>query len=466
MNSLKNTPIITTTSLVFILALGGCTSPSFVDTDQTTFFKPYQEAFENVAGKESPNQQMIHLGLPDTNKIVLWYILDSMSTPNDTLTVSVNNNICPPDHIVHYTNSIHKTGRIEINGLDPDTRYKISVSGAGLAERILQASTASKNGKAFSFLFGSCFQPYDYSEADTTFINKGAQASMLNLRNRAATTDRGGPTFFLGLGDQFYVDPGADKIITRKISYLTGFKSQKIMGHFDESPSYLRELYRFHFGLPAMDETYSTIPTAMMWDDHDIRDGWGSQGDEYKWREYYYHARDAFVAFQGARNPNFSAIINAKGWIEERPTTNVPDDDNNQKRQEEEMYFSFDRGLATFFVADGRSAKTDGPILIGKQFDDIKEWLGAPEKNEPKVFIFCFPVPVAANIGKIFKLGQDVPTSGKDDAKDRIDPKDRKKLLELFIPHFRDNEKHLFHFRWTRQYELIVKKNSERLQRE
>lgn len=455
-------------SLLLVLAIGGCTPlqpaaagaraqgdasqvhrpPVFVATQFDEFFAPYHAAFAGVAGSASPRRQLVQLGLPDTSKVVVWYALDDRTTPDGPLRVTVDGAPVSPDRVRHFRNTRHKTGRIEVGGLRSATTYRIGVSGAGLAagERPLVARTSTGADVGFSFLFGSCFAPYSTipgPDGDVTRVALGERTGMLNFSDRAGAAN--GPSFFIGLGDQMYVDPGADDPRSARIAYLYGDHSEHVRGTPDSVPAYLNLLYRLSFGLPSMDTAFASVPSVMMWDDHDIRDGWGSQNDESHpaWREYYRHARDAFVAFQGARNPNFETVVNARHWDRPRPAVAIADTAGFGERQVEEMDFTFDRGLATFFVADARSAKWRGPQLAGRQFERIREWLSDPRRlGRPTVFVFAFPVPVAANIGRFAKWGQVLPGSSQDDALDRIHPEDRKRLLELFATHFAAQPRH------------------------
>jgi phosphodiesterase/alkaline phosphatase D-like protein len=456
--------------LLMSLAIGACTGvqqatistptenitgeihkpPFFEATNFDTFFAPYRRAFGAVAGSALPERQLVQLGLPDMDTIVIWYALDERAKQGSPLRVVVDGEPVPSNRVHHVRNTMHKTGRIEVSGLRSATTYRLTISGAGLTagKRPLIAKTASGPDAAFSFLFGSCFAPYSTVVGrfdNVTRVACDEQASMLNFRDRARARAAHSPSFFIGLGDQLYVDAGADDRKTARIAYLFGKHSERIRGTSDEVPSYLNLLYRLSLGLPAMDAAFADMPSVMMWDDHDIRDGWGSHNDESNrgWRRYYQDARDAFVAFQGARNPNFNAIVNARYWDQPRSAVPIADAAGFDKRQVEEMDFTFDRGLATFFVADGRSAKWRGPQLRGRQFERIKKWLSNPQKRDrPTVFVFAFPVPVAANIGRVAEAGQRFPGSAQDDSLDRIHPDDRKALLELFAKHFAKQLRH------------------------
>jgi hypothetical protein len=67
---------------------------------------------------------------------------------------------------------------------------------------------------------------------------------------------------------------------------------------------FLDETYRKTWSFETLDEVLRTTPSVMIWDDHEIRDGWGSQGDEHVFVDTYYAAaREAFLQHQFARGP-------------------------------------------------------------------------------------------------------------------------------------------------------------------
>lgn len=418
--------------------------PEYVAADFDTFFRPYRTAFAEVSGSISPDRELVQLGLPDSNKVVLWYALARNAASGGPVNVTVNGSPVPTERVRQTRNARYNTGRVEILGLQSGTTYQVELSGGGLSgQRAVNARTADSANKPFSFLFASCFVPYS-TKGEIAHIGRGERASMRNFRDRAAVSGPDGPAFFIGLGDQMYTDPGATED-NPQIAYLFGDHSHKIRGTAETVPDYLGQLYRYAFGLPAMDSALAMAPSVMMWDDHDVRDGWGSQNDEHhpEWRNYYRNARDAFVAYQASRNPNFESIVNARHW--DRPHREAPlaDEDGFEKRQVEETHFTFDRGYATFFVADGRSAKWRGPQLGGQQYEDIRKWLENPARhNQPTVFVFAYPVPVMGSIGVPFAIAQRFESSNQDDALDRIHLGDYKKLTELFATHFARERRH------------------------
>ena len=80
----------------------------------------------------------------------------------------------------------------------------------------------------------------------------------------------------------------------------------------------MAEKYRLNWSRDPVRRVLANVPTYMMWDDHDIRDGWGSlasdsptlvakhpRGAEIfrKSTAYFEDARDVYWHFQGCRNP-------------------------------------------------------------------------------------------------------------------------------------------------------------------
>lgn len=79
------------------------------------------------------------------------------------------------------------------------------------------------------------------------------------------------PRFLLMVGDQVYID---NKIESR------GFGENVWEDYFYQSPVQRRAAiarwYQDNWGRRELRDVMANIPTYMMWDDHDIRDGWGA----------------------------------------------------------------------------------------------------------------------------------------------------------------------------------------------
>ncbi len=118
------------------------------------------------------------------------------------------------------------------------------------------------------------------------------------------------PHFLLMIGDQVYLDYGTaeeDKI------WLTHLYSPA-----DKRRRAMARKYEQHWGHDRIRRIMANTPTYMMWDDHDIRDGWGSwagdspalaakypRGAKFAaaCTAYFEDARDLYYHFQMSHNP-------------------------------------------------------------------------------------------------------------------------------------------------------------------
>lgn len=105
-------------------------------------------------------------------------------------------------------------------------------------------------------------------------------------------------------GDQVYMDDTFND------------KIEKFESHLNDAPNLIREAYYKYWSAPAYQRVLNRIPTILMWDDHDLIDGFGSRPDAYtqagKWKDswllYKTYLKEAFFAFQATRNPGTSSI--------------------------------------------------------------------------------------------------------------------------------------------------------------
>ncbi|MEZ4444903.1 MAG: alkaline phosphatase D family protein [Polyangiaceae bacterium] len=176
------------------------------------------------------------------------------------------------------------------------------------------------------------------------------------------------------MGDQIYVDPEPDHVGPdgSTIAAFSGASSSHVnlstIGREDE---YFDVLYRGYLLNEPMNRTLSHLPTAMTWDDHDIRDGWGSHGDEGEpfWQSWYDAAGRHFVAWQLLRGPGSPVSWeshNTDGYCRAFP--------------------QFFRSANTrMMVLDERTCRTTtGPapgVLGGWQLRSLAAWLATPAPN-------------------------------------------------------------------------------------
>jgi len=223
--------------------------------------------------------------------------------------------------------------RIWIQVADDPSRYALRVEGAGLFPFESTEGGAVEFGTAIARVGGlQSDRRYRYRVVRAGRFVLGASgsvrtmpppASMTNLLfcaiscngaarigawERFATfVEDAQPSFVLMMGDQVYLDEDQPNV----------FRS-----HFDADPDTRRramaDMYRFNWSRDALRRVFAHVPTYMLWDDHDIRDGWGSMAGDSptlarkhhrgaeifrKCTAYFEDARDVYWHFQACRNP-------------------------------------------------------------------------------------------------------------------------------------------------------------------
>jgi PhoD-like phosphatase len=192
-------------------------------------------------------------------------------------------------------------------GPGDDWKVKLFAPGeSGATELALRRPPGPGEG-AFSFVAYSCNRPY-HRGADGDRV-RAANVNSLNLFRALVESEQARPAFSVGLGDQLYVDP--DPEVEGGVSLFSGKYSERARFAAGDSAALLEEAYRAHFAVPPFDRALRAVPSAMMWDDHEMHDGASPlDGCDASGANcsgplagYYAQARAAFEAFQSSRNP-------------------------------------------------------------------------------------------------------------------------------------------------------------------
>ena len=187
---------------------------------------------------------------------------------------------------------------------------------------------ANINSNKYSILVYSCYQPFEFEKGKFVpdLNSNKANYKIRDVFNKVALSHHfstvnlwvkgkgvilkdttfpsiqllNDPALLIGIGDQVYVDAGYDEKKNLKfLPWEVGVKPQlKEIMKPNEYPSYLNSLYENFYSFTSMQSVFQHIPSLNMWDDHEIRDGWGSHGDEYKstsLMQAYTCSKEAFV---------------------------------------------------------------------------------------------------------------------------------------------------------------------------
>ena len=129
------------------------------------------------------------------------------------------------------------------------------------------------HGRPVRLAFGSC--RYASPLSVTSDGRYGTDALDAYARVLAETPDEDWPDGLLLLGDQVYADetsPITQDVIRRRRDVSKPPYLQ--VANFDE----YAELYGESWGDPLVRWLYATVPTAMIFDDHDVHDDWNTSG--------------------------------------------------------------------------------------------------------------------------------------------------------------------------------------------
>ena len=193
---------------------------------------------------------------------------------------------------------------VTMGALEPDALYfyrlwtneahSIPLALDGLEDRDLHFRTLSaEEGEQVDFLLMSCHNP-TVSGAD----GFDGHAVWADLPQIISHESNGNVRFALLIGDQIYADEWEERLLkegdekARQRLYLSAYR------RFWSNIHYRRIL--------------CSLPAVMMWDDHDITDGWGSRLDSFaddagtfrpEWQNLFNAASAAFGSMQAPRNP-------------------------------------------------------------------------------------------------------------------------------------------------------------------
>lgn len=288
-----------------------------------------------------------------------------------------------------------------------------------------------------SILFYGCFQPFTVHNDGRAALYPGHQGNGIDpaffqffgalTQNQIKTeraSDLGDIRLVIGTGDQVYVDAGygenpPGKVRNHPISaWQTGVKRPRLIIPRENYPAHLATMYREFYSFRALNDLFRRVPQVNAWDDHDIRDGWGSQGDEYnadgslseEMGEPYRQARKAYIDHQvrpgprGAEAPAFHAA-------------NIP------------IYQPFQVGDLKGFAFDTRSNRNRGarpPVVLSpEQKDAFVVWLAHTVRDGDTILLVS-PMPVfltnnkfIAGAGQIADTQDDINDGWESNAEER-----------------------------------------------
>jgi hypothetical protein len=247
------------------------------------------------------------------------------------------------------------------------------------------------------------------------------------------------PSFLLMMGDQVYIDEDDPNVFAL---------------HYGSDPQTRRralaEKYRLSWSREVIQQVFANITTYMVWDDHEIRDGFGSLACDSptlaarhprglrmfaRSDAYFRDCRDVYWHFQGCRNPlqGETAEPSLPNYIKDPPAAGGP---------RRAMPFVFRCGRVLVLVTESRTERDVFrealPILGVEQWEFIeKVFANLPPDVETLVVVTPTPIASVDPNGQIMKLmgdrTDDVEAFKRGDEDGVLDPHSTEEFGDLAL---------------------------------
>jgi hypothetical protein len=257
-----------------------------------------------------------------------------------------------------------------------------------------------------SVVFYGCFQPFTAHSDGTASLYPGHGGNGIDPAffrffgdlTQGRVLPQKGPALgeirlVVGTGDQVYVDAGYEHNppVDGKPHALSAWQTGQAKPTLRDPanyPAHLETMYREFYSFRALNELFRRVPQVNSWDDHDVRDGWGSHGDEYdangqlsaEMREAYWLGRRAYVNQQILPGPRAGEAAKFRA-------ENVP------------IHQVFQVGAIKGFAFDTRSNRRVGlngepSIVLGQaQKEAFEQWLNQTVKKDDMILLVS-PMPL------------------------------------------------------------------------
>jgi hypothetical protein len=284
----------------------------------------------------------------------------------------------------------------------------------------------SKINRTHKIAVWSCNQPFMTSDSGTIKIEE----DVINVfKWYAHIIENFNPDLIYGLGDMAYAD-GIDETNFIDEFYNHPQKLQSEDGQ-KELKKYYASMYDGHWSFADFQKIMRKYPHYCIWDDHEIRDGWGSENNDFE--------KGNATVFKVAHEVANEYILNQGPRV--RPYKLYPNSDAHQS------YFD---GKIASFIFDGRSSRKyhnqKGAVISEEQFKDFENfcYYQVQKKQNVKYLLMACGVPFINLKDYIINLGSKTPKGLtdlfggiRDDIRDSWNSPDNKdglkKLLNVLL---------------------------------
>ena len=328
-----------------------------------------------IIGHTTPTTARLWVRGSKAGSYVLMVTADDKPTQN-----------APLNFPIELTPATDLTGVIDVSGLEAHQTYRCQLvhKESDEHEHETRFRTLSDSPTKFAFGLFSCHMPYSEDDPEGRPI-KGVWG---DLPRRLEQWDA---DFCIASGDQIYSDGHHNVNLWER---LKARKNTNPAPDQDEMLAWYREVYRLFWGFADIQNTYGRYPTYMMWDDHEIVDGWGSMTDENIARRL-----SRWPFFFGGSRRNFrlakTMISAGKQAYQEYQHCHNPDTPKDQ------WDYTLTSCGSDFYVLDCRGHRTmegnvEKRVLGESQFQRYRDWLEklAPYSEKPTPIFVVSSIPL------------------------------------------------------------------------
>jgi hypothetical protein len=217
----------------------------------------------------------------------------------------------------------------------------------------------------------SCNQPYDTDDAGRAVLHADFPGLLQWVQARV---EEFAPHAIWGLGDTAYADGTEGTNFVDQVYDEVDLRGR--LGLRAELRRAYRRMYRAHWSFAPLQHLMCRIPHVCIWDDHEIRDGWGSEDQDF--------AGGNPLIFEVAREVADEYILEngPRLRVTRAGTPAVARPDAHQ------AYFA---GSVAVFIFDGRNSRRysdpESRIVSEAQFADFEAFCDAVARNRRVRFV-------------------------------------------------------------------------------
>jgi alkaline phosphatase D len=278
------------------------------------------------------------------------------------------------------------TAVVDIENLQPNTHYHYGIVNLddkrwelGYENEHSFQTMPLNNDGTWDITFGlySCHMPFD-----PKYPSK-ADASMWGLFYDELKFS--GAKFVIGGGDQVYVDG------TKYVDIWKWLKKvRKHKPKIEDMLSWYRDIYRGYWGFPDLMKVHRSFPNYMIWDDHEIMDGWGS----YTKKELSQQLDTLFEWENVGKN-----VATAHQMFEAASQVYYEYQHSHNPKTDDKVYdYPFEACGADYYVLDMRGhrdfERKEDAILGEEQRKRFQKWVASlePQHHGPIFIVSTVPV--------------------------------------------------------------------------